>query len=200
MVTTYRINRFHRKPSKMIELLFTSIVAFVALLFFAFLLNQQAKFVWLIIECLLVIIDAITLPIYCLLDKPWKVKRLSQTPCADRHYEPRGDYTYWECRSDVDNQKKSTKHDRIRRELENVGHLSELLPVVQKLYGSLNCIGKRKFIRKITENGQTKFELGDYDWQTYDQVSRRIYSLAKALHHKFQLKHGDRVGIMADTG
>lgn len=184
----------------MLVLLLTSIVSFLTLLFFAFLLNQQAKFVRLIVDGLVTLIDAVTLPVYCLLDKPWKVKRLSRTYWADRHYEPRGGYTYWECRSDVGNQNKTSKHSRIQRELENVGHLSELLPLVEKVYGNVNIIGKRKLIRKTIENGQTKYELGDYEWQTYTQVIRRIRSLAKALHHNFQLKRGDRVGIMADTG
>lgn len=184
----------------MILLLLASIVTLLTLVFFAFLLNKQAKFVRLIVECLVTICDAITLPIYCLVDKPWKIKRLSQTYWADRHYEPNGDYTYWECRSEVVSQNESSKHNRTQRELENVGHLSELLSLVQKVHGNLNCIGKRKLIRKTIENGATKFELGDYEWQTYGQVVRRIHSLAKALHHKFQLKRGDRVGIMADTG
>lgn len=184
----------------MIVVLLTLTVLLLTLVFFAFLLNRQGSFVRFAIDCLITAIDTVTLPVYFLVDKPWKIKRLSQTYWADRHYEPNGDYTYWECRSESSTQKKVSKHSRLHAELQNVGHLSELLPIVKKLHANLNCLGRRKLIRKTTENGATKFELGDYEWLTYEEAVRRIGCLAKALNSRFQLKRGDRVAIMADTG
>lgn len=174
-------------------------VLLLSLGFVAFLLNQHGKFVRLIANGLITVVDVITLPVYFLLDKPWKVKRLSQTQWADRHYEPNGNYTYWECKNRQTNTAGS-KYSQLLVELQNFGHLSELLPIVEKLYKNLNCIGRRTVLGRCIENGTTKFELGDFEWLTYEEAVQRIRSLAKALAYKFQLKRGDRVAIMADTG
>ena len=184
----------------MIVILLAVTVLLSTLVFFAFLLGQQCQVVRLVVESLITVIDVLTLPVYCLLDKPWKVQRLSQTHWADRHYEPHGDYTYWECKARPADRNKASKYSRLCAELQNVGHLSELPPIVQKLYHNLDCVGRRKLIGKTVEKGATKFELGDFEWLTYAEAVRRINSLAKALNHKLHLKRGDRVAIMADTG
>lgn len=177
-------------------LVLTSLITFATVFFIAFLVDQHVRFVVLILQTIATIYDLITFPIYLIVDKPWKVKRHSRTYYADRHYEPAGDYTYWEIKPEVTNARQASHIEKV---IDNVKHLSELLPIAQNFYANLDCVGTRKVLRKVIEKGKTKFELSDYEWQTYRQTQQAIDNLTKVFHHKFQFKRGDRVAIMADT-
>lgn len=181
----------------MIALLLLSLVTYATLFFVAFLLNQQVKFVVFTLRVFSTIYDILTWPVYLFLDKPWQITRHSQTYYSDRHYEQNGDYTYWECKPEVSS--KQGKHSTLDNQFANVKHLSEFLPIAQRLYKDLPCLGKRKVLRKVVEKGRNKFELSGYEWLTYRQVQEKIDNMAKVFHHKFCLKKGDRVALMFNT-
>lgn len=182
----------------MIALLLITLVTYATLFFVAFLLNQQVKFVVFTLRTFSTIYDLLTWPAYLFIDKPWQVTRHSQTYYSDRHYEPNGDYTYWECKPEVSSHQQ-VKSSSLENQFDNVKHLSEFLPIAQRLYADLPCVGKRKVLRKIVEKGRNKFELSAYDWLTYRQVQERIDMMTKVFHHKFCFKKGDRVALMFNT-
>ena len=109
-----------------------------------FLFNQQVKLFILVLKFVSIIGDVITLPFYLsvhlLIDRSKKTKNRSDV--VQRHYEPNGDYHYWEC------EKKKTKklfdeHQKLRDRLQNLGHLSELLAIVREVHKDKNCLGAR---------------------------------------------------------
>lgn len=157
---------------------------------------------WLL-RGIITIWDLITLPVYWLIDRPWKIRRHSEQQWAEKHLETNANYTYWQCPELIGQligQPANEEHIEIKSQLDSVRHLSELLSIVQKRFANLKCIGKRRVIGKRVENGQTKYELSDYQWLTYRTLVEQVHRLSRVLHHKFQLKHADRVAIMADTG
>lgn len=179
-------------------ILITSILTFATFFFLAFLCNQQVQFLVLTLRLFTTIYDILTYPIYFFIDKPWKIKRHSQTYYADRHYEPEGDYYYWKAKPEV-SAFKCDESNRVENLLANIKHLSEFLPIALENYETDQCLGRRKVLRKLIEKGRNKFELSDYEWLTYGEVIAKIESFTKVLHHKFKFKRGDRVAIMADT-
>lgn len=142
----------------------TSILTFATFFFLAFLCNQQVRFLVLTLRFLTTIYDILTYPIYLFIDKPWKIKRHSQTYYADRHYEPDGDYHYWRCKSEVSAFKSGEESNRVEDVLNNIKHLSDFLPVVLEHYANDKCLGRRKVLRKVIDKGRNKFELSEYEW------------------------------------
>lgn len=177
-------------------LLLTFIIIFSTLFFFAFLVNQQVEFFLLILRFVISIYDVLTLPIYFFIDKPWKNKNKFKT-FAKKCYEPNGKYTYWKNETKIEIPEKFRELNEL---IESIQHISELLPIVRKLHQHKDAIGRREILdRLIDENGKIKYVLSDYQWITYREALDHIEDLAKVLHHKFHLKHGDKIGIMADT-
>lgn len=178
-------------------LLFTVVLA--TLFFLAFLLNQQVKFIVFVLQFVTTIVDLITLPFFLLIDQPWKIKRTSKTVSAERHYEPNGEYFYWQAK-ETKKEQLPEKYLEFKNSVGKLTHLSQLLPLLGKLHKGKKCLGTRKVLGKKLVNGQVQYELSnDYEWRTYDQVLDTIRDLAKVLYHKFQLKRGDRVATFAET-
>ena len=160
------------------------------------LFDQQVWLLMFVLKLVSAACDLITLPVFLLIDKPWKNR--PRAYCAQRHYEANGGYHYWERKGEVEIL--SEEDQKLRDHLQKLRHLSELLAIVQEVHGSKRCLGARRVLARRTENGQVKFELSNgYEWRSYEQTLHAIRSLAKSLHHRFQLKRGDRVSIFAGT-
>lgn len=177
------------------------VLALATLLFLLFLLGQQVKFIVFVLELVSPIVDLITLPIYSLIDQPWCIRLHSKTVCAERHYEPNGDY-YWQTTKNADSEMKklSKENQRLKRSLGKLKHLSELWTVFESVHKEKRCFGRRKILSRKLEDGEVKFELsGDYEWTSFGEVLRTVREFAKILQFKFQLKHRDRVAVFAET-
>lgn len=184
----------------MILLIATTLV--LATLLFLVFLDQQVKFVLFVLEFVSKIFDLITLPAYLLIDQPWKVERPSKTKTAERHYEPNGDYYYWQAIELPDSKrpKLSAENQALKSSLQKMTHLSQLLDIVGRLHKGKRCLGTRKILGKKMVDGEVKFVLSDhYEWRSYEEVLDTISDFAKVLHHKFQLKRGVRVAIFAEV-
>lgn len=180
--------------------LLVSTLVLATFLFLVFLLNQQIKFTIFVFEFVSSILDLVTLPVYLLIDQPWKIKLRSKTVTSDRHYEPNGKYHYWQANESPKEERLSEENRTLKSSLSKLGHLSELLSIVAKVHRGKKCLGRRKVLGRKIENGKVRFKLSDeFEWKTYDEVLSTIREFAKVLHHKFRLKRGDRVAIFAET-
>ena len=182
--------------------LIASTLVLATFFFLAFLLNQQVKLIVLVLETVTTICDLIIFPAYLLIDRPWKIQLRSKTHTAERHYEPNGDYYYWQAKkaSGLQNEPLSNENQTLQAMLGKLTHLSELLTVVEKVHKEKQCLGRRRVLSKRLEHGDVKFELSnEYEWISYGEVLETIRGFARALRHKFQLKRGDRVAIFAET-
>ena len=182
-----------------IFLVFTLVLP--TLLFLMFLFNQQTKFIVFVLKLVSAICDLITLPIYLLIDRPWKIKQPSKIRCSERHYEANGNYYYWKANTNGCSKETLPEEFRVlRSSLQKLTHLSELWTAVEKAYKNKKCFGRRTVLGKKVENDQVRLELSsDYVWKSYKEVLGTSRVFAKILHHKFQLKHRDRVAIFAET-
>lgn len=181
-------------------LLLISTLLLATLLFLAFLLNQQVKFTVFVLEFLSKPFDLITLPLYLLIDQPWKVQPLTKTLNAERHYEPNGDYYYWQAKEVSKKPKLSGEDQVLKSSIEKMTHFSQLLGIVGRVHKDKRCLGTRKILGKKVVNGQMKFVLSnDYEWKSYEEVLHTIREFAKVLHHKFELKRNDRVAVFAEV-
>lgn len=166
--------------------------------------HQVKWFSLIVLKLVSSVCDAITLPVYLLIDRPWRVKLSSKVHHADRHYEANGDYYYWERREERKEAEKellSEETKKLQDRLQKVIHLSELLTIVREVHRDKQCLGRRRVLgRKVENGGQLKFELSnEYEWSSYEQVLETIEHLADILYRKFQLKRGDRVALFAGT-
>lgn len=181
-------------------LLITSTLLLATLVFLVFLLNQQVRFIVSVLEFVSTIVDLITLPVFLLIDRPWKVQVPSKTRTGERHYEPNGNYYYWQAVPSSNEQKLSEENRVLQNSLKKLNHLGELLELVGKVHKGKRCLGIRTVLSKKIEKGEVKFELSEeYEWRSYEQVLGTIRDFAKVLHHRFGLKRGVRVAIFAET-
>lgn len=154
-------------------LLLLSTLVLATLLFLAFLFNQQVKFIVLVLQFVSTICDLITLPVYLLIDQPWKIQLHSKNVCAERHYEPNGDY-YWQAK-ETKIEKHSGEHQEFKNSLGKLMHLSQLL--LGKVHKGKKCLVTRKVLDKKIENGQVKFELSNDYSRGIVQRSRKLFFL-----------------------
>ena len=169
-------------------LLFVSTLALAAVVVFLF--NQQVRAVVLVLKLVSSVWDVITLPVYFLIDQPWKIQISSKTRFVEKRREANNNYTFWQ-RNTIDSNEISDEHRLLRQLVGKASHLSDLLQVA-KLHKAKKCLGKRRVQRKRVGD-EVKFELSDYEWLDYAEVLDRIEALRRVFDQKLFLKRGDRV-------
>ncbi|GAB6031144.1 hypothetical protein CHUAL_007947 [Chamberlinius hualienensis] len=146
----------------------------------------------LVIKVTVYIYDIITFPIYYVFQKPWiAINESEKLKSRSKSGKPEGPYVSLMPMSDFSLHIKSMK---------TMYHLFET--AVEK-YQMYKILGTREILQEDDEtqpNGRVfkKFYLGDYMWDSYDKVSYRVNSFAKALH-KLGIKPKDNVVLFAET-
>lgn len=183
-------------------LLLISTLALASLSILVFLLNQQVKFSVSLLAFVISVYDAITLPIYFLLDKPWRIQLSSKTRLVEQRQEANNNYTFWQRKEDtrtdsspgaISDEQQAAHIRQLRRLVKKASHVGDLLQITKQLQKGKTCLGRRR-IKRTKVGDEVKFELSeDYEWLDYADVLERIESLMKVLHQQFQLKRGGRV-------
>ena len=157
-----------------------------------------------IIRCVVFIYDIITFPIYFFIQKPWELYNLKKEPWATEvssfASSSESEVTY---RSTG---KKYFAKNKICKELEENGvdTIEKMFSFICKKYKDKPCVGTRK-IHKVEERKHPDtgkvikyYKMGDYHWQSYDQMYDRVLKFGKGIR-ELGYEEGTKVVIYADT-
>ncbi|XP_034490199.1 long-chain-fatty-acid--CoA ligase 4-like [Drosophila innubila] len=147
------------------------------------------------IKALLFIFDIVTLPIYFILQAPWKAGQDSKRVKARIIKSNRDALTY-----------RTTEPPRsvhVKMLQENIDTLEKVLNYVAKTYSSKQCLGTRQIISEEDEpqpNGRIfkKYNMGDYKWKSYLETDRMANYFGRGLRELGQPAR-QKIVIFAET-
>jgi len=150
-----------------------------------------------ILSVVLHIWDFVTYPIYLLLDKPWlKIRMIERTRARTVSHQAT-EITIKPVAM------VSSVKDELKNAPEEINTMERLFKYSSKKYGNKRCLGSRTVLgesEEMQDNGKmfTKLRLGDYTWQTYNDVASQADSFGKGLR-EMGIKPRDKVVLYANT-
>ena len=143
------------------------------------------------VKSIVFIYDAITFPLYFIVQKPWKTNKKSSKIFA-KQLTPDDPSSPLVC----------VKQPNVEY-WDNCKTIPEFFSRIVQEFGDKKCFGQRQLINEEEElqpNGKIfrKVVLGDYRWFSYDEINERIDKIAKGLLVN-GVKPQDNVIIFAET-
>ncbi|XP_030566257.1 long-chain-fatty-acid--CoA ligase 3-like [Drosophila novamexicana] len=147
------------------------------------------------IKALMFIIDIVTLPVYFVLQAPWKRGQEAKRMKARIIKNEKTELTY-----------RTTEPPRsvhVKMLQENIDTLEKVFTYVAKTYQSKRCLGTRQILSEEDEpqpNGRIfkKYNLGEYKWKSFIEAERLAASFGRGLRALGQSPHQNIV-IFAET-
>ncbi|XP_055929424.1 long-chain-fatty-acid--CoA ligase 4-like isoform X3 [Argiope bruennichi] len=155
-------------------------------------MDLKTKILLLLAKCIMFFYDVITLPVYFLIMKPWKIWRAKNTVWAKQIRE---DDPYSPCVRLVRN---------CINPLEGIKTMDELFRMSVVRYGTKKCVGIREVLSEADEyfrNGKVfkKVRLSDeYKWFSYVDIDQRVENLCKGML-ELGLQPKKQIVIFAET-
>lgn len=147
------------------------------------------------IKVFLFLYDILTIPVYLILQTPWKLGQEAKVIRSRVIKSEREAVTY------RTNDPPRAVHVRMLQE--NIDTLEKVFTYVAKTYPTKNCLGTRQKFSEEDElqpNGRVfkKYNLGEYKWKTYQESERMATSFGRGLR---QLGHRpyQKIVIFAET-
>jgi len=158
---------------------------------------MSSSFLIGLLEVLLFIWDVLTYPVYLLIQQPWK-----QTKMIERTRARIVTHQATEITIRAVPMMNKTK-DELKAYPETINTMERLFNFSTKKFGSKACLGTRAVLGETEEkqpSGKifTKLQLGEYSWQTYDEVHTKAEHLGKGLR-ELGVKPKDKVVLYANT-
>ncbi|KMY92303.1 long-chain-fatty-acid--CoA ligase 3 isoform X4 [Drosophila simulans] len=168
------------------------------------------------IKAIAFVYDIITLPVYLVLQKPWKrrqdsrrvkAKPINQKMLVDESKYAPDDIEAKIVRND-DNELTYRTTDpprdvHVKMLQENIDTLEKVFNYVAKTYTSKRCLGTRQILSEedeVQQNGRVfkKYNLGDYKWKTFTEAERTAANFGRGLRELGQ-KPRENIVIFAET-
>lgn len=139
--------------------------------------------------------DIITLPVYLVLQQPWKRRQLSRRVKAKVISQDDQQITY-----------RTTEPPRevhVKILQNNIDTLEKIFIYVTKLHSTKRCLGTRQILSEedeVQSNGRVfkKYNMGEYKWKTYIEVDKLASSFGRGLRELGQ-KPLQNIVIFAET-
>ncbi|XP_017066171.1 long-chain-fatty-acid--CoA ligase 3 isoform X3 [Drosophila eugracilis] len=160
--------------------------------------------------------DIITLPVYLVLQKPWKRRQDSRRVKAklinpkmlvdESKYAPDDIEAKIVKNDDNELTYRTTDPPRdvhVKMLQENIDTLEKVFNYVAKTYTSKRCLGTRQILSEedeVQQNGRVfkKYNLGDYKWKTFTEAERTAANFGRGLRELGQ-KPRENIVIFAET-
>ncbi|CAH1183334.1 unnamed protein product [Phaedon cochleariae] len=147
------------------------------------------------LKILAVIYDVVTLPVYLIIQNPWKARRLNSMKKAIPIDQDDKSITI----------KATKKPGRFHIELEEakIDTMAKLLNYAQQKHGDKQCLGTREILREedeIQQDGKVfkKYIMGDYQWKSFNEVNDEALRFGRGLREMGN-EPGKNVVILAET-
>lgn len=125
------------------------------------------------------IIDFITLPIYCIIQRPWQQKSLMKKKYAEPVSSGENEVTYRSIEE---------KHGLCKEaEQKGIDTMEKMLNFLRLKFATRPCIGTRQILSVEQEvspdTGKVlkKYNMGEYLWITYDQMFNRALAFGRGV-------------------
>jgi len=150
-----------------------------------------------LISVLLLLWDFITYPFYLIWDRPWRETRLIERTRA-RIVDSKPDEVTIEPLPI-----ESKMKEKLQNAPEKINTMERLFKYSSKTYSDKKCLGTRTILGELEEKQEsgkvfTKLHLGEYTWQTYNDVATQAENLGKGLR-ELGLSPKDKVVLYANT-
>lgn len=147
------------------------------------------------IKVFLFLYDILTIPVYLILQSPWKLGQEAKVIKSRVIKSERETVTY------RTNEPPRSLHVRMLQE--NIDTLEKVFTYVARTYPSKNCLGTRQKFSEEDElqpNGRVfkKYNLGEYKWKTYQESERMANSFGRGLRQLGHRPH-QKIVIFAET-
>ena len=142
------------------------------------------------------IIDFITFPIWYMIQRPWNERHLMEKKHAAQISSGKNEVTY-----------RSTKKKHqlcIEADQKGIDTMDKMLELLRQKYATRPCIATRqivsvdKEIDSATGKVWKKFNMGAYQWITYDQMFQRALAFGRGVN-QVGYPPGTKVVMFADT-
>lgn len=158
-----------------------------------------AKFLLAVVQLVNLVYDVITLPIYFLLQKPWRKRRLFREPLGVRISSTKTEVLYGSCRSP----ESATSSIFAKNNIDTLYKLFDYMDnepgrMDRPSMGTRTVIRKEKQVDHGTGKAMTKLVLGDYHWITNRQAAKKAGNFGRGLR-EIGIKPGSNIAIYADT-
>ena len=131
------------------------------------------------IKCAVFLLDLITFPFWYLLQRPWRKTSMMNKKLATQISSNKNEVTF----------RSVEKKTKMCKEAEEAGidTLEKMLNYIKVKYKSKPCLGTRKIISMEEELSSDKskiwkkFNLGEYNWLTYEQMFQVALSFGRGV-------------------
>ncbi|KAH8416743.1 hypothetical protein KR222_000814 [Zaprionus bogoriensis] len=159
------------------------------------MLNTWVQCALCAIKVLLFVYDVLTLPVYFVLQAPWRCGQDSKRVKARIIKSDRNALTY------RTNEPPRAVHVRMLQE--NIDTLEKVFSFVGRTYATKRCLGTRQILSEEDEpqpNGRIfkKYNMGEYKWKTYLEADRIATSFGRGLRELGLTPH-EKIMIFAET-
>ncbi|KAH8386859.1 hypothetical protein KR093_003075 [Drosophila rubida] len=159
------------------------------------MMNFWQKCAMFPIRAILFLYDLITLPVYWVMQQPWKAGQDSKRVKARIIKSDRHALTY-----------RTTEPPRsvhVKMLQENIDTLEKVCNYVAKTFANKNCLGTRQILSEEDEpqpNGRIfkKYCMGEYRWRTYAETERTAAHFGRGLR-EVGVKPRQNIVIFAET-
>jgi long-chain acyl-CoA synthetase len=156
-----------------------------------------------LIECILFVVNVITLPIFVLIDRPFTHLAYTNAIRAVKRKSEDGSYTYWTVPEDFKLPECKDQWAVFQQVWTQTRHIGELLPALAAKDASKSLLGIRLQLKDEPEannNKKTALRLAnEYTWFNVAQVNREAQRLAIQLQQQLNVRSGDRVALLLET-
>ncbi|KAG5667342.1 hypothetical protein PVAND_015325 [Polypedilum vanderplanki] len=157
--------------------------------------NFTESCVYNILSAVTFVYDLVTLPLYYIIQQPWKVIERSERKKGELISGDNNQVTY-----------KSLLPIRSEHALvvrENADTLEKVFNLVAKTHANKNCLGTREILSEEEErqsDGKVlkKYQMGEYRWRTFNETNYEADCFGKGMR-ELGVQPRDRVAIFAET-
>ena len=125
------------------------------------------------------IIDFITYPVWCIIQRPWGKTGLMEKKFAEKISFNGTEVTY---------RSTEKEHPHCKEALQKgVDTMEKMLNLLREKYATRPCIATRQILGVDTETSPEtgkvwkKYNMADYQWMTYDQMFQRALAFGKGV-------------------